>query len=383
MIQTTAGTTGNKINAAAEPPPNLSSIFTKPVLEACLSNLSTAYNVLSATLVLKIMGETSSSLPSSSLLFGMMAGQLTFGALAADNHGFGLHLSMNVAMLLQIFGSLASSLAPSSNPIPALSLSRFILGAGCGGVYPIAASLSASSPLGSTATALVFAQQGVGYLSAPLLALLVLSLPSPFPSFRWRFLLAVGALPPGLLLSFRACGKPQTPARSLASQSAAADKPLAPPESLWTAIASEPSVLKKLAGTAGTWFLFDVLFYGNVLFQPVVLLAAFGASETAPLAALHGSILNAVALPGYFLSVALVDRLGPRYIQSQGFLCMAIIYIAIGSFWSQLADRGGLLLLLYGLTFFFSNFGELRERENRNAKEGEARGWIEGRKVAS
>ena len=45
---------------------------------------------------------------------------------------------------------------------------------------------------------------------------------------------------------------------------------------LWTAIKSEDQLLLKLVGTAGTWFLFDIVFYGNTLFQPVVIKTAFG-----------------------------------------------------------------------------------------------------------
>lgn len=45
-------------------------------------------------------------------------------------------------------------------------------------------------------------------------------------------------------------------------------------EEIWMAIKEEKSLLKKLVGTAGCWLLFDILFYGNTLFQPVVLSAA-------------------------------------------------------------------------------------------------------------
>jgi len=36
--------------------------------------------------------------------------------------------------------------------------------------------------------------------------------------------------------------------------------------SIWESITNEPNLCRKFAGTAGTWFLFDVLFYGNTLF---------------------------------------------------------------------------------------------------------------------
>lgn len=39
--------------------------------------------------------------------------------------------------------------------------------------------------------------------------------------------------------------------------------------SFWQSIRLEPNPFRKLIGTAITWFLFDLLFYGNTLFQPV------------------------------------------------------------------------------------------------------------------
>lgn len=76
-------------------------------------------------------------------------------------------------------------------------------------------------------------------------------------------------------------------------------------------------------------------------------------------------ILSIIALPGYFVSVALIGtRLcfkyiqTPRYIQIQGFAFMAILYFLISELWDFLtADHHWLLVFLYGSTFFFSNYG--------------------------
>jgi PHS family inorganic phosphate transporter-like MFS transporter len=99
------------------------------------------------------------------------------------------------------------------------------------------------------------------------------------------------------------------------------------------------------------------LFYGNVLFQRVVLDAAFGAAETISKTALHDCILHTLALPGYFISIVLMRKLGPRFIQSQGFFVMMILYLIIGVWWSSIKETTFLLLGLYGGTFFFANFG--------------------------
>eukprot|EP00979_Chaetoceros_neogracilis_P015520 scaffold6060_cov141-Chaetoceros_neogracile.AAC.1 len=74
-------------------------------------------------------------------------------------------------------------------------------------------------------------------------------------------------------------------------------------------------------------------------------------------------ILSAIALPGYFVSIALIGtRLcfkfiqTPRYIQIQGFAFMAIIYLIISEMWDVLTQHHWNLVFLYGSTFFFSNY---------------------------
>ncbi|KAL7517669.1 hypothetical protein ACHAWX_002576 [Stephanocyclus meneghinianus] len=161
--------------------------------------------------------------------------------------------------------------------------------------------------------------------------------------------------------------------------------------SLWSSIKNEPHLAKKLAGTAGTWFLFDALFYGNTLFQPVVLEAAFGSKDNVEdgyalllLTVRDSLMISMLSLPGYFVTVILIGRRmcvcrslrsrstptrcsglwmcspctqTPAYIQMQGFLVMFLLYLLIGLYWTLLSSIQWLLLVLYAGTFFFANYG--------------------------
>ncbi|KAL7546891.1 hypothetical protein ACHAWF_010214 [Thalassiosira exigua] len=159
------------------------------------------------------------------------------------------------------------------------------------------------------------------------------------------------------------------------------------PLSLWQSIKSEPDLGRKFAGTAGAWFLFDVLFYGNTLFEPLVLEAAFGshsenASEELLQTVRDSLVISLLSLPGYFVTVFLIGRRTcvcqslrsssstrcgsapcfpcyqtPAYIQMQGFLVMSVLYIIIGLWWNSLSNIQWLLLLIYAGTFFFANYG--------------------------
>jgi len=158
---------------------------------------------------------------------------------------------------------------------------------------------------------------------------------------------------------------------------------------LWESILSEEDLTRKMLGTAGTWFLFDVIFYGNTLFQQLILEVAFN-QDTAKDTTSHGrrlvhdsgnqdiqptiaslmkttrdsSILSLLALPGYFFTVFLLGKITcrcihqtPRFIQIQGFIWMTVLYGTLGVFWDTLTNHQSLLILLYGGTFFFSNYG--------------------------
>jgi len=127
----------------------------------------------------------------------------------------------------------------------------------------------------------------------------------------------------------------------------------------------------KILGCAGGWFFFDITFYGNNLFQPTVLEDIFGVhhNKSAPVAPapVHGDVhtnraiqmllLALIALPGYYVAVCTMDCLGRRVMQLQGFFFMFALYLTLGLGLGALEHTPALLFILYGLTFFFSNFG--------------------------
>ena len=124
----------------------------------------------------------------------------------------------------------------------------------------------------------------------------------------------------------------------------------------------EKFLFRKLIGTALTWFLFDILFYGNTLFKRVVFTSAFGDLKYTAQSVCRDSIfISVIALPGYFVSVRNVGnnkvKTTPRYIQMQGFFIMSILFFIIGAAFQKLVQIPSLLLLLYGSTFFFANYG--------------------------
>ena len=363
-----------------------------------ISNFSAAYNTVNISLALTLMRSThppedapSIANCSSALIAGMIIGQLG-GGLLGD--WLGRHMAMAVTLTLQICAAFMSAwsdvIITDWNIYTVLACWRFMLGVGCGGVYPLAATITAESASDAQekakSVALMFSFQGVGYLAVSLNAYLFVRLFGEESDLAWRCLLGVGSLPGIVLIGTRMYhtkkseledGQPTHRGQDI-EHGTSKVKSIAlsddtnkltnfnlhrkrrsqirlPPTSLLQQIQSEPNLVRKLVGTAGCWFLFDILFYGNTLFQPVVLSAAFGDSATT-LAIIRDSVcISLLALPGYFVSVAMVGRQSPKRIQLQGFLCMAGLYALLGVKFESMHRLS--LLSLYGLTFFFSNYG--------------------------
>lgn len=118
---------------------------------------------------------------------------------------------------------------------------------------------------------------------------------------------------------------------------------------------------KVLLGTAGSWFLLDVAFYGLSLNNPVILTAiGFTGGPTTYKMLLNTAIGNLIivlagAIPGYWVTVATVDTIGRKPIQLGGFAILTVIFIVMGFAYNKLSEHA--LLALYVIAQFFFNFG--------------------------
>ena len=434
-------------------------------LSAMLSNFSTSYNVVNISLVLPLWTallmeqqqptEEETSSVAASLLGGMILGQV-LGGLLGDI--MAPHTALTIVMVMQVVASLASAVVwfVSVGDWERLAWFRLVLGVGAGGVYPLAAVLSANDTNNNDKNndttksslqrvVLTFSMQGVGFLAVPLVAMVLLRTGIRL-ELVWRWLLGLGCVPGIVLLcvqwlEYRTTTTTTTmrgghhhPVLSTAAPTGssmledAVDRAFAEeeqeredessdvenesvldsmpdtsgvaaavggnttaegllldvsmddtaPVGLWQAIRHEENIVRKLLGTAATWFLFDVLFYGNTLFQPIVMEAAFGArkdpaNDGDPRQLLQRTaedsfLLTAIALPGYFLALLFLGQSSslwcycgrtqsPRFVMLQGFGAMAVLYAIIGTAWHELRHYPSLLLFLYGLTFLFANYG--------------------------
>lgn len=246
----------------------------------------------------------------------------------------------------------------------------------------------------------VFAMQGIGQFAAAIVTLVVTvgfkgSLSSAATPARctgvcqlavdkmWRVVIGFGIVPAVCALYFRltipetprytfdvardaekgvedvkayqagkAEGKPDEVARAAVLQDSRVR--LDPPKASWSDFFRHYGQWKHgkvLLGTAGSWFLLDVAFYGISLNNPVIL-TQFGYTGGKNVYHIYYNtaignliLVCAGAIPGYWVTVALVDTVGRKPIQIMGFTLLTIFLAALGFGWNHMSSGAKVALL--------------------------------------
>lgn len=340
---------------------------------------------------------------------GTLSGQLFFGWLGDK---LGRKKVYGITLVLMVVCSLASGLSfgrSAKGTMATLCFFRFWLGFGIGGDYPLSATIMSEYANKKTRGAFisaVFAMQGFGILAGGIVGLIVSSafnhaFPAPAYSvnrqaslvdqadYVWRIILMFGAIP-ALLTYYWRMKMPET-ARYTAlvaknAKQAAADMSKVlhvevEAEQAVKQIAEEPKnsfgLFSKefakrhglhLLGTTTTWFLLDIAFYSQNLFQKDIFTAINWIPKPQTMNAIYEVFRIARAqtlialcstVPGYWFTVFLIDYMGRFAIQVMGFFFMTVFMFALAipyHHWTLKPNRIG-FVVLYSLTFFFANFG--------------------------
>ncbi|KAF8401873.1 hypothetical protein HHK36_012822 [Tetracentron sinense] len=341
---------------------------------------------------------------------GTLSGQLFFGWLGDK---MGRKRVYGITLILMVICSIASGLSFGHNPkavMTTLCFFRFWLGFGVGGDYPLSATIMseyANKKTRGAFIAAVFAMQGFGILGGGIVAIVVsaafkakYNVPAyevdpigstvPQADFIWRLILMFGAIPAGLTYYWR-MKMPET-ARYTAlvaknAKQAAADMS----KVLQVEIEEEQEKVEKmgkeransfglfskaflhrhglhLLGTTSTWFLLDIAFYSQNLFQKDIF-SAIGwippaktmnaIEEVYRIARAQTLIALCSTVPGYWFTVAFIDYMGRFAIQMMGFFFMTVFMFALAipyNHWTKKDNHIG-FVVIYSLTFFFANFG--------------------------
>jgi PHS family inorganic phosphate transporter-like MFS transporter len=122
---------------------------------------------------------------------------------------------------------------------------------------------------------------------------------------------------------------------------------------------------KVLLGTAGSWFMLDIAFYGLGLNNSVILQAIGYASSGTTYEILHniavGNLIIQIAgtLPGYWFAVAFIDIIGRKPLQIASFAILTALFVVLGfAYWPLYAQESKAgFIALFVMCQFFMNFG--------------------------
>ncbi|KAK6161301.1 hypothetical protein DH2020_004682 [Rehmannia glutinosa] len=261
---------------------------------------------------------------------GTLAGQLFFGWLGDK---LGRKKVYGMTLMVMVICSVASGLSFSDKPkavMATLCFFRFWLGFGIGGDYPLSATIMseyANKKTRGAFIAAVFAMQGFGILAGGMVAIIISA------AFKSAF--------PARLTKITLSRRPSPKRTTSNAKQAASDMS----KVLQVEIEAEHEKIEKiviekgndfglfskrflkrhglhLLGTTSTWFLLDI------------------AAQT--LIALCSTV------PGYWFTVALIDRIGRFAIQLMGFFFMTVFMFALAipyNHWTHRENRIGFVIM--------------------------------------
>ncbi|KAJ7154322.1 inorganic phosphate transporter [Mycena crocata] len=339
---------------------------------------------------------------------GSVIGQFLFGYLA-DSMGrkaiYGKELMLIIFATIMCLTTPTGSLSPN-NSLIYLTIFRILLGVGVGGDYPMSASITSDRSVlrkRGTMLAYIFSNQGWGSFFGSLITIIVLAAYKGVMDGKgetskvdgvWRIVVGVSLVPAFATLyqrltlpestRFIASQDKSQDVMELKKQQAAAEADASSTEDAKREGSGEVEVAevvkkkahfrefityfsewrhgKLLIGTCMCWFLLDIAFYGINLNQNVVLqqIGFDGKTGTAWEKLFKVSTGNIIItalgfVPGYYASILLIETLGRKWIQIQGFIMAGVFLSILAAKFHTLSNVG--FIICFAFLQFFFNFG--------------------------
>ncbi|RCH85178.1 hypothetical protein CU098_004831 [Rhizopus stolonifer] len=331
---------------------------------------------------------------------GTVVGQLLFGYLA--DH-VGRKRMYGVELMIIIIGTIGQTLAGNAFAASfwaVITFWRILVGIGIGGDYPLSSVITAefaTTRHRGAMMAAVFAMQGIGQVTASLVGLITtaayksaIESDQQYLDYVWRIVVGIGAIP-GLCALYYRLTIPETPrytmdienkfeqgltdAKAFISTGARAgdyqpesiETKQEIPKASWADFRrhfSQWRYGKVLLGTAYSWFALDVAWYGlglnnSIILQNIGFAGGPDAYNAVFKACVGNLIINLLgSVPGYWITVFTVDKIGRKTIQIMGFTVLTIMFIILGFGYHAIINTSvALFIVLFTITQIFFNFG--------------------------
>ncbi|KAK4509165.1 ferroxidase fet3 [Mucor velutinosus] len=333
---------------------------------------------------------------------GTVIGQLLFGYLA--DH-VGRKRMYGVELMIIIIGTVGQTLVGNSPAVSfwaVITFWRILVGIGIGGDYPLSSVITAEFATTKRRGAMmsaVFAMQGIGQVTAGIVGLVVtaafksaIEYDQAYLDYVWRIVIGIGAIPGVCALYYRLT-IPETPRytmdienkfeKGISDAKAFIEKGAAsgdyteetavqvvhdgPPKATWKDFCQHFGQWKYgrvLFGTAYSWFALDVAWYGLGLNNSIILNnIGFAGGPDAYNAVFRTCVGNVIinllgSVPGYWISVFTIDKMGRKTIQIMGFTMLTIMFVILGFGYDAIIQKSvPLFIVLYTITQIFFNWG--------------------------
>jgi MFS family permease len=346
----------------------------KVLITAGMGFFTDAYDLFIIGAAMRLIAEQwhpstfETAMVTSTALLASAVGAVLFGRVADL---LGRKRIYGVEVLVLAAGAIASAFAPD---IWWLIGFRVVLGLGIGGDYPVSSTIMseyAGKASRGFLISLVFAAQGFGLIVGPLVAAGLLALGVDH-DLAWRIMLGLGAIP-ALSVFYLRRQIHETPRYTLAAGHAEGASRAAARAHGTGAGAEQASgwrkpaegelgrlfrgrLLTRLIGVCGAWFLMDFAYYGNTVSSSAIIGIVDPGKDLLKDTLILLGIFTVAAFPGYFVAALTVDRLGRKRVQILGFVMMALAFGLMGVI-PNVVQYFWPFLVLYGLSFFFTQFG--------------------------
>ena len=304
----------------------------------------------------------------STALIASFAGAFIFGRIADV---IGRKRVYGIEALVMAIGAILTAVSPN---FAWLLVTRFILGVGIGGDYPVSATIMteyASRRSRGRQVAMMFSSYTFGSITALIVGVTLLAA-GVGGDLAWRLMLGLGAIP-ALAVLYNRRRMPESPryteavsrdsvraARELndfAGGAVAATGGVAASARLsLRQFATSRRLLLTLLGTAGAWFMYDVGVYGNNISQPQIVKSIAPHASLAGVTAINLMLAVVFSLTGVIACIWFMDRIGRRMQQCIGLGVAALALLAIGVV-PGLTESVLSFALVFGVSQFFLSFG--------------------------
>lgn len=312
-------------------------------------------------------------------IMGIIAGMLSFGYFADK---FGRRWGSCTTALIMFIGSTLMTAAYAgvdnlTGMFIFFCVALVLFSYGVGGEYPLASASAAeraesmkkekklsSKHIRGKTVVCVFAMQGWGNWTSTALILVILAAygvqgdnyTDTQLDVAWRLSYGVGALFTLCLLGYRYFRLKESKVWQENKEKREREETKSPSRGL-----VYKHFWHRILGAGGSWFVWDIVFYGNKLFQGQFISVIAGEDATLKTILSYTLINATVALIGYYFAAWVIDKswMGRRRLQNLGFFMTFLLFLLSGVMYDTLVkpEHIGWFQFIYYLSSFFGQFG--------------------------